>query len=124
MRVTGRDVVGRDKAPGRIRRRDGRSRAGDARARRTAIVQITARAAAGALQGDNFGFVVLRRGSDIRRIPYAFSVSRLVADGRAGDPLKTTAVGRHACGDGSGACLPLADVAVLDPRRSSASTRR
>ena len=40
------------------------------------IVQIVARASAGAVQGDNFGFVVLRRGGDARRIPYAFSVSR------------------------------------------------
>ena len=42
----------------------------------SAVVQITARAAAGAVQGDDFGFVLLRRGSDVRRIPYAFSVSR------------------------------------------------
>ena len=28
------------------------------------------------MQGDNFGFILLRRGSDVRRIPYAFSVSR------------------------------------------------
>ena len=41
----------------------------------TAVMQITARAAGGAVQGDNFGFVLLRRGSDVRRIPYAFSVS-------------------------------------------------
>ncbi len=42
----------------------------------TAVVQMTASAAAGSPQGDNFGFVVLRRGSDVRRIPYAFSVTR------------------------------------------------
>ncbi len=41
-----------------------------------AVVQIVARAAAGAAQGDNFGFVVFRRGDVMRRIPYAFSVSR------------------------------------------------
>ena len=40
------------------------------------VVQMVARAAAGAPQGDNFGFVLLRRGSDVRRIPYAFSVTR------------------------------------------------
>jgi minor extracellular serine protease Vpr len=40
------------------------------------VVQMTARAAAGSPQGDNFGFVILRRGDDIRRIPYAFSVTR------------------------------------------------
>ena len=42
----------------------------------SAVMQITAQASAGAVQGDNFGFVILRRGSDARRIPYAFSVSR------------------------------------------------
>jgi minor extracellular serine protease Vpr len=41
-----------------------------------AVVQMVARAAAGAPQGDNFGFVVLRRGGDVRRVPYAFSVTR------------------------------------------------
>ncbi len=39
-------------------------------------MQITAGVAAGGVQGDNFGFILLRRGSDVRRIPYAFSVSR------------------------------------------------
>ena len=42
----------------------------------TAVVQMVARAAAGSPQGDNFGFVVLRRGDAVRRIPYAFSVTR------------------------------------------------
>jgi minor extracellular serine protease Vpr len=42
----------------------------------TAVVQMAASAAAGAPQGDNFGFVVLRRGDVVRRIPYAFSVTR------------------------------------------------
>ena len=42
----------------------------------TAVMQITAGVAAGGVQGDNFGFILLRRGSDVRRIPYAFSVSR------------------------------------------------
>ena len=41
-----------------------------------AVVQMVARATADAPQGDNFGFVVLRRGGDVRRIPYAFSVTR------------------------------------------------
>ena len=39
-------------------------------------VSISARAAAGAETGDNYGFVVLRRGAVTRRIPYAFFVSR------------------------------------------------
>ena len=42
----------------------------------TAVVQMAATAAAGAPQGDNFGFVVLRSGDVVRRIPYAFSVTR------------------------------------------------
>ena len=42
----------------------------------TAVVQMVARAAAGSPQGDNFGFVILRRGDAARRIPYAFSVTR------------------------------------------------
>ena len=42
----------------------------------TAVVQMSAQAEAGSPQGDNFGFVVLRRGADVRRIPYAFSVTR------------------------------------------------
>jgi minor extracellular serine protease Vpr len=42
----------------------------------TVLVQMVARAAAGSPQGDNFGFVVLRRGDEVRRIPYAFSVTR------------------------------------------------
>jgi hypothetical protein len=42
----------------------------------TVVVQMTAQAVAGSPLGDNFGFVVLRRGADVRRIPYAFSVTR------------------------------------------------
>ena len=74
-----RNLVGGDPAAGRVGRRDHRSRAGHAQPRGHGVVQIVARASAGALQGDNFGFVVLRRGSDVRRIPYAFSVTRLVS---------------------------------------------
>ncbi len=54
----------------------------------SAIMQVVARASAGAVQGDNFGFVVLRRGSDTRRIPYAFSVSRSSLTGAPVTPLK------------------------------------
>ncbi len=42
----------------------------------TVVLQMSAQATAGSPQGDNFGFVVLRRGGDVRRIPYAFSVTR------------------------------------------------
>jgi subtilisin family serine protease len=65
----------------------------------TAVVQITARASAGAVQGDNFGFVVLRRGSDVRRIPYAFSVSRSSLTGAPVTPLKTLQSGDTRTGE-------------------------
>jgi len=55
----------------------------------SAIMQIVARASAGAVQGDNFGFLVLRRGGDTRRIPYAFSVSRSSLVGAPVTPLRT-----------------------------------
>ena len=65
----------------------------------TAVMQITARASAGAVQGDNFGFVVLRRGSDARRIPYAFSVSRSSLTSASVTPLKTLQSGDTRSGD-------------------------
>jgi subtilisin family serine protease len=65
----------------------------------TAAMQITARAASGAVQGDNFGFVVLRRGSDARRIPYAFSVSRSSLTSAPVTPLKTVQTGDTRSGD-------------------------
>jgi minor extracellular serine protease Vpr len=65
----------------------------------TAVMQITARAASGAVQGDNFGFVVLRRGSDARRIPYAFSVSRSSLTSAPVTPLKTLQSGDTRSGD-------------------------
>ena len=65
----------------------------------TAVMQITARASAGAVQGDNFGFVVLRRGSDTRRIPYAFSVSRSSLTSAPVTPLKTLQTGDTRTGD-------------------------
>jgi subtilisin family serine protease len=54
----------------------------------SAVIQIVARVTAGAVQGDNFGFVLLRRGSDVRRIPYAFSVSRSSLTGAPVTPLR------------------------------------
>ena len=65
----------------------------------SAIVQITATASAGAVQGDNFGFVVLRRGSDARRIPYAFSVSRSSLTGAPVAPLRTVQRGDTRTGE-------------------------
>ena len=65
----------------------------------TAVMQITARAAGGAVQGDNFGFVLLRRGSDVRRIPYAFSVSRSSLTGAPVAALKTFSPETRAAGE-------------------------
>jgi subtilisin family serine protease len=56
----------------------------------TTVVQMVARAPAGAPGGDNFGFVVLRRGDVVRRIPYAFSVTRPQLTGAPTVPLKKT----------------------------------
>jgi minor extracellular serine protease Vpr len=65
----------------------------------SALMQIVARASAGAVQGDNFGFVTLRRGSDMRRIPYAFSVSRSSLVGAPVTPLKTIQSGDTRIGE-------------------------
>ena len=65
----------------------------------SAIMQITARASAGAVQGDNFGFVLLRRGSDVRRIPYAFRVSRSSLTGAPVTPLRTLQSGDTRTGE-------------------------
>jgi len=64
----------------------------------TAVVQMVASAAAGAPQGDNFGFVVLRRGGDVRRVPYAFSVTRPQLTGSRTIPLRATQTGNTATG--------------------------
>ncbi|MGH3009281.1 MAG: S8 family serine peptidase [Gaiellaceae bacterium] len=39
-------------------------------------VPVVAKASAGAVQGENFGFIVLTHGAETRRIPYLFYVSR------------------------------------------------
>ncbi|HSC92464.1 MAG TPA: S8 family serine peptidase [Gaiellaceae bacterium] len=48
----------------------------------------TARAPAGAAEGENYGFVVLRRGDATRRIPYFFLVKRPALAGVAATPLQ------------------------------------
>jgi minor extracellular serine protease Vpr len=65
----------------------------------TAIVQMTASASADAVAGDNFGFVLLRRGSDVRRIPYAFSVTRSGLGAATVTPLRATQTGDTRTGD-------------------------
>ncbi len=58
-----------------------------------AMTQVVARAAAGAAGGDNFGFLLLRRGDAVRRIPYAFSVTRPRLTGARVVPLKASQSG-------------------------------
>ena len=65
----------------------------------SAVMQISARAAAGAVQGDNFGFVLLKRGGDVRRIPYAFRVSRSSLTGAPVTALKTVQSGDTRTGE-------------------------
>ena len=79
-------------------------------------MQITARAAGGAVQGDNFGFVLLRRGSAVRRIPYAFSVSGSSLTSAAGGGTQESFSPEHARRGRPRKRLWLADFAVLDPR--------
>ncbi|HSJ94462.1 MAG TPA: S8 family serine peptidase [Gaiellaceae bacterium] len=65
----------------------------------TAVVQMVARATAGATAGDNFGFVALRRGDAVRRIPYAFSVTRSGLTGAPVTPLRATQTGDTRTGE-------------------------
>jgi minor extracellular serine protease Vpr len=63
-----------------------------------ATVEVTARAAAGAPAGDDYGFVVLTRGDVTRRIPYYFSVAHPALAGATVIPLKATQTGTTATG--------------------------
>jgi subtilisin family serine protease len=65
----------------------------------SAVVQVVARVSASAVAGDNFGFVLLRRGSDVRRIPYAFSVTRSSLVGAPVTRLKALQSGDTRAGD-------------------------
>jgi minor extracellular serine protease Vpr len=56
-------------------------------------VPIVARAAAGAAAGDDYGFVVLRRGTQTRRIPYLFLVTRPTLASATPIDLKTEQLG-------------------------------
>ena len=60
---------------------------------------VTARAAAGAAAGDDYGFIVLRRGSDVRRIPYLFLVTRPALASLPEKPLRVLQVGNTAVGE-------------------------
>jgi hypothetical protein len=63
------------------------------------VLQVVARVASGAAAGDDYGFVVLRRGDVIRRIPYAFSVTRSGLAGAPVQPLKTNQTGDTTSGE-------------------------
>ncbi|HEX6702416.1 MAG TPA: S8 family serine peptidase [Gaiellaceae bacterium] len=58
-----------------------------------ADVPIVAHATAGAAAGDDYGFVVLRRGTETRRIPYLFLVTRPALAGAKPIDLKPLQVG-------------------------------
>ena len=53
-----------------------------------ALLPVAAAATASAPAGDNYGFVVLRRGAVTRRIPYAFFVTRPALEGMPATPLR------------------------------------
>jgi hypothetical protein len=59
---------------------------------------VTARAPAGAAAGDNFGFLVLRRGGVTRRIPYYFAVIRPALESLTAVPLREFQLGETATG--------------------------
>jgi subtilisin family serine protease len=54
---------------------------------------VTVRAATGAVAGDNYGFIVLRRGETTRRIPYYVAVTRPGLELRSSQPLREFNVG-------------------------------
>jgi minor extracellular serine protease Vpr len=56
----------------------------------TADLPVTVRTDAGAPAGDNYGFLVLRRGTVARRVPYAFFVTRPGLAARPARPLRRT----------------------------------
>ncbi|HWQ22524.1 MAG TPA: S8 family serine peptidase [Gaiellaceae bacterium] len=64
-----------------------------------AVLQVVARASADAAGGDDFGFLLLRRGPDVRRIPYAFSVTRPRLAGARVVPLRPVQSGDTRTGE-------------------------
>jgi minor extracellular serine protease Vpr len=59
----------------------------------TAEIPVVARADNGAPTGDNYGFITLTQGSDVRRVPYYFAVERPGAEIGPVLPLKKFQVG-------------------------------
>jgi minor extracellular serine protease Vpr len=59
----------------------------------SASITVTAGASADAVAGDEYGFLVLRRGGDARRVPYDFTVTRPGLAAATAIPLKTVQSG-------------------------------
>ena len=93
-----------------------------------ADLSVVANASAGAVAGDDYGFVVLTQGAVSRRIPYGFSVTRPGLAGETVDPAQAVP-GRHDRRHGlARQRLPLPDRAVRPGaqlhRRADAGGRR
>jgi subtilisin family serine protease len=73
-------------------------------------LSVTAQAPADAQQGLNYGFIVLRRGGDTRRIPYKFLVSKSALESLTAKNLQALQVGSTAVGPNrvSEYCCPAA----------------
>jgi minor extracellular serine protease Vpr len=65
-----------------------------------ATLTVTARAAAGTASGEDYGFVVLRKGAATRRIPYLFLPDNALLAGATVLPLRREQVGTTVTGDG------------------------
>ena len=85
-----------------------------------ADVAVVARAAADAIEGENYGFVVLRNGNVMRRVPYFFLVDRPALAGAPVLTLKRRQSGDTRTGDESRERVPLSGRAV----RERSPTRR
>ena len=59
----------------------------------TVVLQAVARTSGDAVAGDDYGFLLLRRGEVTRRIPYAFSVTRSGLANASVTPIKTNQTG-------------------------------
>jgi minor extracellular serine protease Vpr len=62
------------------------------------LLTAVARASASATAGDNYGFIVLRKGDVTRRIPYEFTIERPALEGVAAVKLQADQVGNTVAG--------------------------
>src|SRR5205814_1006662 len=63
-----------------------------------ASLPVSARVTAAAVAGEQFGFIVLTKGADVRRIPYFFLVTRPALEAEHATPLKSFQIGSTAKG--------------------------